>query len=294
MPPAVTRLVLPQARLFPGKAERGAPGGGCRGTEGGISRRKGARRVKYRDWRSTGRRLSPRSEEKTERLTVQGAQACGMRRSAPRVLEQGRSVRPRPETAEGQLQVTSPGRLPPPVPPHRVSPPVHQSLPVRPLSPGPHPEPGALTALTSGSQGNGNQGSERHRPRPRGRGAARRCESATVAKRTVPPTCLAPLLPPRTPGSAPRGAWRLRVLTLPTPEHTQPSAAQVHACAHAPCTRTMHTHTRAHTCKHTAHIWIHHTRAHMRAHADTCTYHSHTYTHRHRRARVRADTAPRY
>lgn len=221
------------------------------------------------------------SEERGENGAAHGSRRSGvwMRRSAPRVLEQGRSVRPRPETAEGQPQVTSPGRLPPPVPPHRVSPPVRQSPPVRPLSPGPHPEPGALTALTWGSQGNGNQGSERHRPRPRGRGAALRCEPATVAKRTVPPTCLAPSLPPRTPGSAPREAWPLRVLTLPTPEHTQPSAAQVHACAHAPCTRTMHTHTRAHTCKHTAHIWTHHTRAHMRAPADTCTHHSHTYTH---------------
>lgn len=95
----------------PGQAvprEGGARSTGRRvaGTEGGITRRDGEGQVQYRDWISKGLRLPPRSEEKTERFTFQGARTCGMRRSPPRVLEQGAtsSLGQRPRRASPWFQ----------------------------------------------------------------------------------------------------------------------------------------------------------------------------------------------
>lgn len=193
-----------------------------------------------------------------------------------------RNVQPRPETAEGEPLVSVPGRFPPPVPLHRVSPPVRQSLPVQTPAQGPTQSRGR--SQRSPSAGTGKPGHLGVTAAPT-RGAALPCKSVSVGKRTA--AALAPCAPaaawtPR--GSALRGAWPLRVLTLPTPEHTSPRRGRC-THVHTPCTHTMHTHTRVHT-RNMLHTYGYTTHAHMCAHVNTCTQHAHTETQRHRHAHV--------
>lgn len=200
-----------------------------------------------------------------------------------------RNVQPRPETAEGEPLVSVPGRFPPPVPPHRVSPPVRQSLPVQTPAQGPTRSRGR--SQRSPSAGTGKPGHLGVTAAPT-RGAALPCKSVSVGKRTaaaLAPCALAAEGTPR--DSALRGAWPLRVLTLPTPEHTSPRRGRC-THVHTPCTHTMHTHTRVHTCKHAAHIWIHHTHAHVCTHEHMHTARTHRDTETQARTR-NADTAPR-
>lgn len=187
-----------------------------------------------------------------------------------------RNVQPRPETAEGEPLVSVPGRFPPPVPPHRVSPPVRQSLPVPTPAQGPTRSRGC--SQRSPSAGTGKPGHLGVTAAPT-RGAALPCKSVSVGKRTaaaLAPCALAAAWTPR--GSALRGAWPLRVLTLPTPEHTSPRRGRC-THVHTPCTHTMHTHTRVHT-RNMLHTYGYTTHAHMCAHVNTCTQHAHTETHR--------------
>lgn len=187
-----------------------------------------------------------------------------------------RNVQPRPETAEGKPLVSVPGRFPPPVPPHRVSPPVRQSLPVPTPAQGPTWSRGR--SQRSPSAGTGKPGHLGVTAAPT-RGAALPCKSVSVGKRTaaaLAPCALAAEGTPR--GSALRGAWPLRVLTLPTPEHTSPRRGRC-THVHTPCTHTMHTHTRVHT-RNMLHTYGYTTHAHMCAHVNTCTQHAHTETHR--------------
>lgn len=193
-----------------------------------------------------------------------------------------RNVQPRPETAEGEPLVSVPGRFPPPIPPHRVSPPVRQSLPVPTPAQGPTRSRGR--SQRSPSAGTGKPGHLGVTAAPT-RGAALPCKSVSVGKRmaaALAPCALAAAWTPR--GSALHGAWPLRILTLPTPEHTSPRRGRC-THVHTPCTHTMHTHTRVHT-RNMLHTYGYTTHAHMCAHVNTCTQHAHTETQRHRHAHV--------
>lgn len=202
-----------------------------------------------------------------------------------------RNVQPRPETAEGEPLVSVPGRFPPPVPPHRVSPPVRQSLPVPTPAQGPTRSRGR--SQRSPSAGTGKPGHLGVTAAPT-RGAALPCKSVSVGKRTAAALAPCALAAEGTPPGlcAPRGLAPPRSHSAYARAH-QPSVGQVHACAHTMHTHHAHSHTCAYT-QHAAHIWIYHTRTHVctREHMHTaCT---HRDTQRHRHAHVHADTAPRH
>lgn len=173
-----------------------------------------------------------------------------------------RNVQPRPETAEGEPLVSVPGRFPPPVPPHRVSPPVCQSLPVPTPAQGPTRSQGR--SQRSPSAGTGKPGHLGVTAAPT-RGAALPCKSVSVGKRTaaaLAPCALAAAWTPR--GSALRGAWPLAFslcLRPSTPalggagarmctHHAHTPCTLTHVCIHATCRTHMdipHTHTCVHT-----------------------------------------------
>lgn len=213
-----------------------------------------------------------------------------MRRSPPRVLEQGAtsSLGQRPRRASPWFRCQD-GFLPRFL---RTACPHPSASPCqcRPC-PGPHPEPGALTALAECRNWE-TRASRCHGRAHEGSGSAlqvRECRKENGG--------CACALRPRCRGDppglcAPRGLAPPRSHSAYARAH-QPSAGQVHACAHTMHTHHAHSHTCAYT-QHAAHIWIYHTRTHVctRKHMHTaCT---HRDTQRHRHAHVHADTAPRH
>lgn len=193
-----------------------------------------------------------------------------------------RNVQPRPETAEGEPLVSVPGRFPPPVPPHRVSPPVRQSLPVPTPAQGPTRSRGR--SQRSPSAGTGKPGHLGVTAAPT-RGAALPCKSVSVGKRTAAALRLAPSLPRGPPGalrSAGPGPSAFSLCLRPsTPALGGAGARMCTHHAHTPCTLT-------HVCTHAnmLHTYGYTTHMHTCAHTNTCTQHAHTETQRHRHAHV--------
>lgn len=187
-----------------------------------------------------------------------------------------RNVQPWPETAEGEALVSVPGRFPPPVPPHRVSPPVRQSLPVPTPAQGPTRSRGRSQRLPSAGTGKPGHLSVTAAPT---RGAALPCKSVSVGKRTaaaLAPCALAAAWTP--PGlCAPRGLAPPHSHSAYARAH-QPSAGQVHACAH-----TMHIHhAHSHTCAHMQTCCTHMDTPHTRTRVHTRTHAHSMHTQRHR------------